>query len=186
MPITRAAQQISVSDGTAAVESLSSDPEASATGTTHVLYRDRFVSLKDAWRALHSAETLKTPPYPEISILADQSASRWMQASSEDETAGAVLITKAFAEQNDGVADLASNNQQAAGDSQTGRAEMKGEIIATASSASVSATAYGVHFNGKSITDADYGMVSLIPRMSKVRRFAIRLMNISLASIPLF
>lgn len=62
---------------------------------------------------------------------------------------------------------------------------MKGRLLQRLRQLSISNSLRGAFLTGALLT-LIVSMVSFIPGMSKVRRFVIRLMNISLASIPLF
>ncbi len=62
---------------------------------------------------------------------------------------------------------------------------MKGRLLQRLRQLSISNSLRGAFLTGALLT-LIVSMVSLYSCMSKVRRFAIRLMNISLASIPLF
>lgn len=81
---------------------------------------------------------------------------------------------KSFAEQkNDGVADLVSE-QSATGDSQTGRAEMKGRLLQRLRQLSISNSLRGAFFNGR-ITDADcqYGQPLFWHEQSSQVRYSL-------------
>ncbi len=62
---------------------------------------------------------------------------------------------------------------------------MKGRLLQRLRQLSISNSLRGAFLTGALLT-LIVSMVSLYSRMSKVRRFAIRLMNIFLASTPLF
>lgn len=62
---------------------------------------------------------------------------------------------------------------------------MKGRLLQRLRQLSISNSLRGAFLTGALLT-LIVSMVSFIPGMSKVRRFAIRLMNIFLASTPLF
>ncbi len=120
----------------------------------------RLAQLKDAWRALHSAETRLKRPLPEIRALLTSVPVD--AASSEDETGWRSLIIKALPNKNDGVADLVSE-QSAAGDSQTGRAEMKGRLLQRLRQLSISNSLRGAFLTGALLT-LIVSMVSLYSR----------------------